>query len=419
MLQGRRVVVGVGGSIAAYRAAELVRELLRRGAEVRCILTEAGARFIGPALLAACSGQPVATDLFAPGAPEHVALAAWAEAAVVAPATADVLGRAAAGLGDDYLATWLLAFPGPVLFCPAMNRHMWSHPAVRRNIETLRAAGARVLEPGFGALGARGEGEGWGRLREPAEIADALGSLLAGGAPDRRAELPPPRPRSLEGRRVVVTAGPTREMLDPFRFLSNPSSARMGYAVAEAARDRGAAVVLVSGPAALPAPAGVTLRAVTTALEMHAAVMEATAEPAAIAVGAAAVADFRPAEVSPVKIKRPHAEGAEAVLRLVANPDIIAAVGRGRRAAVVVGFSAEAGLGPEEAERKLHAKRLDLCVWNDVREADSGFGAESERAVLVDAAGGREDLGLLPKRALAERILDRAEALLRAAGTRP
>ncbi len=190
-------------------------------------------------------------------------------------------------------------------------------------------------------------------------------------------------------------------------------------AVAAEAAARPGAEPAVAGPAALPAPAGVTLRAVTTALEMHAAVMEATAEPAAIAVGAAAVADFRPAEVSPVKIKRPHAEGAEAVLRLVANPDIIAAVGRGRRAAVVVGFSAEAGLGPEEAERKLHAKRLDLCVWNDVREADSGFGAESERAVLVDAAGGREDLGLLPKRALAERILDRAEALLRAAGTRP
>jgi len=409
VLQGRRIVLGVGGSVAAYKAAHLTRELLGRGAEVRVILTAAAEHFVGAALFAALTGQPVAGDLFAPGAPEHVALAAWAEVGVVAPATADLLGKAAAGLADDYLTTWLLAFAGPVLLVPAMNRHMWSHPAVQRNLATLEGLGARLLPPAHGAMGAPGEGAGWGRLPEPPDIADAVAGLLRAGTPPRRPELPPPGGDGLRGRQVVVSAGPTREPLDPFRFLSNPSSGRMGYAVAAAARERGAAVTLVAGPVNLPDLPGVRLVRVETALQMRAAVLEAVAGADAF-VGAAAVSDFRPAEVSPVKLKRGPAT--ERVLQLVANPDIIAEVGRGGLCRVVVGFAAEAGAGPEEAERKLVEKGLHLVVYNDVRQAGAGFAVDTNRAVLIDRAGRREDTGLISKRGLAERILDRVEALL-------
>jgi len=408
-LHGRRIVLGVGGSVAAYKAAHLARELLRRGAAVRVILTTAGARFVGPALFAALTGQPTATDLFAEGAPEHVALAAWAEAAVVAPATADLLGKAAAGIAEDYLTTWLLAFPGPVLFAPAMNRHMWSHPAVRRNVATLGADGFHVLPPLHGALAAAGEGEGWGRLPEPPAIADALAGLLAGDGASRRPEVPPPHPPDFAGRRLVVTAGPTRERFDPVRFLSNPSSGRMGYALAEAARDRGAEVTLVSGPVGLPAPAGVTLVRVETTREMLAAVLAAIGA-ADVLIGAAAPADWRPAEVSPTKVKK--GAGGEQVVRLVANPDILAEVGRSKGHLVLVGFAAEAGAGPEEAQRKLRDKNLDLVAFNDVREPGAGFEAPTNRVVLLDRAGARQEVGPLPKREVAERMLDAVRRLL-------
>jgi phosphopantothenoylcysteine decarboxylase/phosphopantothenate--cysteine ligase len=330
---------------------------------------------------------------------------------VVAPATADLLAKAAAGIADDYLTTWLLAFPGPVLFAPAMNRHMWSHPAVQRNVRQLQADGARVLTPGYGPLGAVGEGEGWGRLPEPEAIADELARLFAGGGPARRRELPPPRPRTLTGRRVVVTAGPTREPLDPVRFFSNPSTGKMGFALAEAARDRGAEVLLVSGPVALPDPPGLTVRRVTTALEMYTAVLQALEATggADVVVGAAAVADWRPAEVSAVKRKR----GSEPlVVQLVPNPDILAEVRARGLGRVLVGFAAEAGAGPEEALRKLRAKGLDLIAFNDVRQPDAGFGADTNRVVLVDRHGQQEETGLVSKREVAERILDRVEALL-------
>ena len=411
MLQGRRIVLGIGGSVAAYKAAHLTRELLRRGAEVRVVLTAAAQHFVGPALFAALTGQPVATDLFAPGAPEHVALAAWAELAVVAPATADLLAKAAAGMADDYLSTWLLAFPGPVLFAPAMNRHMWSHPAVRRNLQTLAADGAHILSPRHGALGARGEGEGWGRLPEPTDIADAVAALCAQGPPARRAELPPP-PSDLAGLRVVVTAGPTREPLDPTRYLSNPSTGKMGYAVAEAARDRGAAVVLVSGPVSLPVPAGVRVVAVMTAVEMRDAVL-AEAAGADVLVAAAAVADFRPAAFSPTKMKK-SGEGAVTEVRLLPNPDIVSEVGDRGFCRVRVGFAAEAGAGPEEALRKLRAKHLHLIAYNDVRGPGAGFAHDTNRVVLVDGDGGQEDTGLVSKREVAERILDRVAAMLHA-----
>jgi len=408
LLSGRAVVLGVSGSMAAYKAAHLARELLRRGATVRVILTPAGANFVGAPLFAALTGQPTATDLFAPGAPDHIALAAWADAAVVAPASADLLGKVAAGIADDYLTTWLLAFTGPVLLAPAMNRHMWSHPAVRRNVATVVADGAHVLPPAYGPLGAVGEGAGWGRLPEPPAIADALEALLGGGGAARRPEVAAPR-ADLAGRRVVVTAGPTREPLDPVRFLSNPSSGRMGYALAEAARDRGAEVTLISGPVTLPAPPGMAVVPVTTTLEMRDALLQA-ASGADLVIGAAAPADWRAAEVSPTKVKK--GEAAERVLHLVANPDILAELGRRKGTAVLVGFAAEAGAGPEEALRKLRAKNLDLIAFNDVREPGAGFAVDTNRVLLLDRHGEREDVGPLPKREVAERILDRALRLL-------
>lgn len=403
-------MLGVCGSVAAYKAALVARALQRHGATVRVILTAAAGRFVTPELFAALTGEPPATDLFAPGAPEHIALAAWAEAALIAPATADVLAKAASGLADDYLSTWLLAFPGPVLFAPAMNQWMWAHPAVQRNVRRLEADGARLLPPAHGALAAAAEGEGWGRLPGPESLVSALEAEMPPVGARRRPLAPPPS-RDLAGRRVVVTAGPTREPIDPVRFLSNPSSGRMGYAVAEAARDRGAAVTLVSGPVSLPAPAGVAFEAVQTALEMRAAVQR-VAVGADLVVAAAAPADWRPAEVSSTKKKKGGAT--TATLELVANPDILAELGAERGGRVLVGFAAEAGAGLEEARRKLQAKRLHLIAYNDVRQAGAGFGGDSNRVVLLDRDGGAEDLGPLSKREVADRILDRARLYLSA-----
>jgi phosphopantothenoylcysteine decarboxylase/phosphopantothenate--cysteine ligase len=395
----RRVVLGVCGSVAAYKAAFLARELGRRGVAVRTILTAAARRFVAPTLFEALTGEPCATALFPePGEvpADHVAWAAWAEAGVVAPATADLLGKLAAGLADDLLTAWLLAFPGPVVLAPAMNHRMWAHPAVARSVARLRADGYRFVGPEFGPLAA-GEGEGWGRLAEPAAVAEAVLGVLEG-----------PRGGALAGRHVVVTAGPTREPLDPVRFLSNPSTGRMGFALAEAARDMGARVTLVTGPVALPPPEGVRVVPVVTALEMRDRVLEAVAD-ADLCVFAAAVSDWRPEEVAPTKLKR--GDGA-LVLRLVPNPDVSAEVGRQKGRRVLVGFAAEAGAGLAEAERKLRAKGLDLIAFNDVREPGAGFGAESNHVVLLDREGGREEIGPAPKRVVAERILVRAAALL-------
>ncbi len=408
-LAGCRVVLGVGGSVAAYKAAVLLRALQRRGAQVRVILTQAGARFVGAPLLEALSGQTVATELFSPGVPDHVQLARWAEFAVVAPATADLLAKCAHGLADDYLSTWLLAFPGPVLLAPAMNRHMWSHPAVQGNVGLLRRQGATVLDPGWGPLGSPEEGQGWGRLPEPEAILHALEGLAAGGG--RRPEMPPPLgTQPLAGRHVLVTAGPTREYLDPVRYLSNPSSGRMGYALAEAARDAGARVTLVSGPVHLAAPSGVDVVLVESARQMRAAV-RAALETAHVVIAAAAVADWRPEQTSEVKLKKGES-GETQELRLVRNPDILAEVGAQKGDRILVGFAAESGAGPEEGLRKLRNKHLDLCVYNDLRQPGGVFGAEQNTVVIWDAAGASETVGPLPKRLVAERILARIAGLL-------
>jgi phosphopantothenoylcysteine decarboxylase/phosphopantothenate--cysteine ligase len=426
-LAARRLLVGVSGGIACYKSVDLVSRLRKAGAEVRVVMSEAATRFVAPLTFQALSGQPVASDLFAPGGGvDHIALAEWAELAVVAPATANLLAKLANGLADDYLSTVLLAFPGPVLLVPAMNRFMYAHPAVQANLRALAEAGYAVLRPEWGRL-AEGAA-GWGRMPEPAAIVEALTALAAEARPPRP-ELPPPdaapppawawqpapprRGRDLAGVRVLITAGPTQEPIDPVRFISNPASGKTGWALAEAARDRGAAVTLVAGPVALPDPPGVTVRRVRTAQEMAEAALAAYAA-CDVAICTAAVADFRPAAPAAEKVKKGAAE--TLTLTLVRNPDILAAMGERKGRRVLVGFAAEAGAGPDEAERKRRRKGADLMVYNDVRRPGLGFGSDVNAVTLIGRDGEREELPPLPKRQLAERILDRVATLLGARG---
>lgn len=394
------VVLGVTGCIGAYKAAEVLRELRRQGLDVRVVMTENATRFVAPLTFEALSGHQVFLDPFGPRGGEigHVALADAAEVLLVAPATANVLGKFAHGIADDALSTLYLATRAPVVVAPAMNVHMLEHPAVVANLEALRARGVRVVEPGTGYLACGWTGRG--RLAETADIVAEV----------QRAR----RPQDLRGDVVLVTAGPTVEDLDPVRFLSNRSSGRMGYRLAEVARDRGARVVLVSGPTALPAPAGVDLVAVRSAAEMHRAVLD-RAGSATVVVMAAAVADYRPASPSPTKVKK--GEGQRA-LELVRTVDILAALGADKGTRFLVGFAAETENLLENARQKRLRKNVDLIVANDVTVPGAGFGSESNAAVLVDERG-EEALALQDKRDLADRIWDRVVATRCARGARP
>ena len=394
------VVLGVTGCIGAYKACEVLRELQRQGIDVRVVMTENATRFVAPLTFEALSGHPVFVDPFGPRGGEigHVALADAAEVLLVAPATANVLGKFAHGIADDALSTLYLATRAPVVVAPAMNVHMLGHPAVAANLEALRARGVRVVEPGSGYLACGWTGRG--RLAETADIVAEV----------QRAR----RPQDLRGDLVLVTAGPTVEDLDPVRFLSNRSSGRMGYRLAEVARDRGAKVVLVSGPTALPAPAGVDLVAVRSAAEMQRAVLDRAAA-ATVVVMAAAVADYRPASPSPTKLKK--GEGRIA-LELVRTVDILAALGADKGGRFLVGFAAETDDLLENARQKRLRKNLDLIVANDVTVPGAGFGSESNAAVLVDERG-EEALPLQDKRDLADRIWDRVVATRGARGARP
>jgi phosphopantothenoylcysteine decarboxylase/phosphopantothenate--cysteine ligase len=389
------VVLGVTGCIGAYKACEVLRALQKRGADVHVVMTAAAARFVTPLTFETLSQHPVFLDQFALGADgdiRHVSLADRAELLLVAPATANTIGKLARGIADDALSTLALATRAPLVVAPAMNVNMFEHPAVVENLDALRRRGARVVEPGAGYLAC-----GWlgkGRLAEVEEIVDAAFAVLE------------PR-RDLAGETVLVTAGPTVEDLDPVRFISNRSSGRMGYRLAEAARDRGARVVLVSGPTALPAPAGIEVVAVRSALDMEREVV-ARAPEATVIVMAAAVSDWRPAEVAPQKVKK--ADG-PAQLALVRTPDILQGLGRSKGDRVLVGFAAETTGVVEQAKAKLAAKNLDLVVANDVSRADAGFAAETNAATLLDREGGELAVGLVGKRELAERILDQVVRL--------
>lgn len=394
----RRILLVISGGIAAYKTPELVRALVRDGHSVRCVLTDAAKQFVAPLALQAVSGNAVRAALFDPGeegAIGHVELADWAELVVVAPATADLLAKMAHGLADDLASTLLLATRAPVLAAPAMNVNMWSHAATQANLATLRARGVRFVGPAAGELACGWEGVG--RMSEPAEIAAQVELALA--------------PKSLAGARVVVTAGGTREPIDPVRALTNRSSGKMGFALAAEAALRGAESVLIAGPSALPTPPGVTRIDVESALEMREAVLREQAA-AAVVVMAAAVADFRPAQTAPRKIKKEDlAEGAAVTLELVANPDILAEISRGRGARIVVGFAAESHDLLAAARRKLARKGCDLLVANDISRSDAGFETDQNAVTLLTPDGEVEELPLLPKREVAARVFDRIEKL--------
>jgi phosphopantothenoylcysteine decarboxylase / phosphopantothenate---cysteine ligase len=388
------VVLGVTGCIGAYKACEVLRELQKRDLDVHVVMTEHATRFVSAMTFEALSGHPVFVDQFALGAESdirHISLADAADLLLVAPATANTLGKFARGIADDALSTLFLATRAPVLVAPAMNVNMFDHPAVMENLASLRARGVQVVEPGEGYLAC-----GWlgkGRLAEVPDIVAAATAVLA-------------RRRSLDGQTVVVTAGPTVEDIDPVRFVSNRSSGRMGYRLAEAARDRGARVVLVSGPTALPAPAGVQVVGVRSADEMARAVGD-HATGASVVVMAAAVSDYRPAVPAVQKIKK---EAGPARLDLVRTPDILRSLGQAKSGRFLVGFAAETENLLDNARRKRREKNLDLVVANDVSRDGTGFGAEDNAAVLIDAEGERE-LPRMSKRELAEKIWDRVEAL--------
>jgi phosphopantothenoylcysteine decarboxylase/phosphopantothenate--cysteine ligase len=389
------VVLGVTGCIGAYKACEVLRELQKRGVDVHVVMTAAATRFVSPMTFEALSRHPVFHDQFSLGENgeiRHISLADDAELLLVAPATANSLGKFASGIADDALSTLYLATRAPVVVAPAMNVNMFEHEAVQRNLETLRARGVGIVEPGDGYLAC-----GWlgrGRLAEvDAIVAAALARLAAR--------------RDLERETVLVTAGPTLEDLDPVRFVSNRSTGTMGYRLAEAARDRGARVVLVSGPTALPQPAGLTFEAVRSAVEMQAAVDRHAAQ-ATVVIAAAAVSDYRPAEASPSKLKK---NDGRLTLEMVRTPDILKALGEAKGARLLVGFAAETEDLVANAKKKLAAKHLDLIVANEVTAAGAGFGGQTNAVVLLRRDGQRRDVPLASKREVAERILDEVVAL--------
>lgn len=391
-----RVVLGVSGGIAAYKSAEIVRALVDGGAEVRVVMTPAATRFLAPLTLSVLSKNPVVADLWDPssGAVDHIALARWADVLAVAPATADVLAKMAHGIGDDALTTYALSHRKALVLAPAMNTWMWAHPATVENLAILKARGADVVEPDAGDLACGDVGPG--RLAPPARIAKVV--LEAGGVA-----------RSLEGRRILVTAGPTREPIDPVRFLSNRSSGRMGYALAREAARRGAVVVLVTGPVALPPPPGARVVRVERTDAMRDAVLAEIGSADALLM-AAAPADFTVAAAAAAKIKR--AEGPPR-LELRPTPDVLReSAAAARKTAVLVAFAAETQDLLANARKKLAAKGVDLLVANDVARPGVGFDADENEVVLLAPGVAPERVEKASKTVVAGRILDRVAALL-------
>lgn len=395
-----KVVLGVSGGIAAYKACELLRRLSESGHEVRVVPTAASLNFVGEATWAALSGNPASTAVWETvHEVPHVRIGQSADLVVVAPATADMLAKAAHGLADDLLTNTLLTARCPVVFAPAMHTEMWEHPATQENVATLRRRGAVVIEPAVGRL--TGKDTGKGRLPDPEEIYEVCRAVLTRGAavPD------------LAGRHVVVSAGGTREPLDPVRFLGNRSSGKQGYALARTAVARGARVTLVAANTALAAPAGVDLVRVGTALQLREAVLKSAADADAV-VMAAAVADFRPAEYAGGKIKKKDGQD-PAPVALVRNPDVLAEISADRAHAgqIVVGFAAETDDVLDNGRAKLRRKGCDLLVVNEVGESKT-FGSEENEAVILSADGSEAHLPYGPKEALAQAVWDRVVPLL-------
>jgi len=384
------VVLGVTGGIAAYKAAEILRRLAERGTQVQVVLTRGAREFVAPLTFASLSGRPVRTEVWGDGntpAVDHVELADWADLLLVAPATAHTIGKFAGGLADDFLSSYFLANRAPVLLAPAMETAMWESPAVRENVETLSARGVRFVGPAIGPL-ASGR-VGLGRMAEPEAILAEAWDILARLG------------RDLEGLRLVVTAGPTREPVDPIRFLSNRSSGRMGYALAEAARDRGASVTLLSGPTELPKPAGIRVVPFETAADLHGLLVGEFPECDGLAM-AAAVADFIPEE----NRQRIHREDGDRSLRLAAGRDILASLKPLQRGQTVVAFAAETEDLEARGRRKMEAKGADLVVVNDVGRRDIGFDSEQNEVLILTRQGTREKVSRRSKREVAEKVWD-------------
>jgi len=394
------VVLGVGGGIAAYKTAELARALMERGCRVQVVLTRAAQEFITPLTFAALTNQKVITDLFAnrtaeevlSSSVEHIRVAQENEVLVVAPATADLLARFANGLASDFLSTLYLAFVGKVILAPAMNTRMWEHPATRHNVDTLAARGNSILPPDAGLLACGTTGAG--RLPDPIQIAEEV-LRLAG--PNR----------DLEGETVLITAGPTQEAIDPVRYISNRSSGKMGYALAEAARQRGARVILVSGPVQLADPAGIHTIRVRSAIEMRDAVMAALPE-ATIVIKSAAVSDYYIETVPDQKVKK---TAARLSVELSPTPDILAEVGRMKADRILIGFAAETQNLVSEARRKLDTKNCDMVVGNLVSQEGIGFESDQNEVVLVLRGADPIFLPKMAKRAVAGHILDQVPRL--------
>jgi len=393
-LTNKTVVLGVTGSIAAYKAAYLASQLTQAGADVEVIMTEAATKFITPITFRSITGRPVVTEMFdlaSEYSVEHVALAEAADVVVIAPATANIIAKLATGIADDMLSCTVLATKAPVIIAPAMNVNMYENPITQDNLAKLQARDFAIVGPAYGRL-ASGK-MGLGRLVDIDEVLGTICQVLG-------------KCGDLAGKRIVVTAGGTQEPVDPVRCLTNCSSGKMGYALAEAARDRGAQVVLVSAPSALPRPAGVDMVDIRTAQEMYQAVKKAVAKADAL-IMAAAVADYRPVKVSESKIKRQQVSSL--TLELERTPDILGEV---KGDFVRVGFAAESENLVANAKEKLHKKQLDLIAANDITAAGSGIGADANRVVLIDREDKVEELPLLPKREVADKILDRVVELL-------
>jgi phosphopantothenoylcysteine decarboxylase/phosphopantothenate--cysteine ligase len=397
-LSGRRVLLGVTGGVAAYKAAYLLRLLTQAGATVQVVMTNGATRFVGEATFAALSGRPVRTDVFEdPERVVHVRMAHEADVAVTAPATANVIAKLAFGIADDLLTSTLLEARCPVVIAPAMHTGMYENEATQANIRELQRRGVEFVGPVSGSLAAGDEGVG--RMAQPEDILAAIEGVLSKG-------------HDLAGRRILVTAGPTYEPIDPVRFIGNRSSGRMGFAVAEEARARGAGVVLVSGPVSLPDPEGVRVVRVETAQEMRDAVMAEVPQIDAV-VKAAAVADFRPSDAAAQKLKK---ESGVPEIRLTPTVDVLRELGEREDRPILVGFAAETNDLEQAGRRKLAEKHLDLIVVNQVGREGTGFGAETNDAMILSSTGDDQPLRTWTKRELAGAILDRIAKLLTATG---
>jgi phosphopantothenoylcysteine decarboxylase/phosphopantothenate--cysteine ligase len=393
MLKGKTIVLGITGGIAAYKAADLASKLTQAGAKVETVMTDAAKKFITPLTLRNITHRPVVTDMFelsSEWSEEHVALAEAADALVIAPATANTIARLTAGIADDMLGTVILATEAPVIIAPAMNDKMYSNPVTQQNVAALKKRGFIFIEPEYGRLASGKQGKG--RLADTPTIIAAIEKALA-------------NKNDLEGKRIIVTAGGTQEPIDPVRIITNRSSGKMGYALAEAARDRGAQVTLISAPAALTPPDGVEIVKVKTVAEMRAAVLKAVKK-ADVLIMAAAVSDFRVAKKADRKIKK---QGGNLSLELVETDDFLLELPDNF---IKVGFAAESENMVVNAKKKLKEKRLDMIAANDITQADAGFDVDTNRVTLIDKKGKVQDLPLMSKRDVAEKILDRVKGML-------